>query len=238
MTCAPNTTGGNCIPFSSLATSHENCTYAAAGAPAWSPEEWACSPPNTKNIYCPKYLQGDSRCTSEFCPAMAGCATEDCHPFQGNIRADKLIATDAYAVKGEKCIRQSFSLAECCSLCKSTKNCNAWSYCNEPEGCGTTCDAGKHAFSWYSLPQPWNDVDPADHPFRLNPVHACTAFGGFPYGTCSLKIIDSDKLAKPTVQPGDDTVCAGWGVGGWGGGGWLWGVRGGGWGVGGKGWGV
>ena len=219
MTCAPNTTGGNCIPFSSLATSHENCTYAAAGAPAWSPEEWACSPPNTKNIYCPKYLQGDSRCTSEFCPAMAGCATEDCHPFQGNIRADKLIATDAYAVKGEKCIRQSFSLAECCSLCKSTKNCNAWSYCNEPEGCGTTCDAGKHAFSWYSLPQPWNDVDPADHPFRLNPVHACTAFGGFPYGTCSLKIIDSDKLAKPTVQPGDDTVCAGWGVGGWGGGG-------------------
>lgn len=65
---------------------------------------------------------------------MAGCAAEDCHPFQGNIRAYKLIALDAYAVKGEKCIRQSFSLGECCSLCKATKTCNAWSFCNEPEG--------------------------------------------------------------------------------------------------------
>lgn len=134
---------------------------------------------------------------------MAGCATEDCHPFQGNIKADKMIAMDAYAVKGEKCIRQSFSLAECCSLCKSTKGCNSWSYCNEPEGCGSTCDATKHAFSWYSLPQPWNDVDPADHPFRLNPAHACTAAGGFPYGTCSLKVIDSERLSKPTILPGE-----------------------------------
>lgn len=150
-----------------------------AGAAEWQPEEWACSPANTKNIYCPKYLQGDSRCTSEFCPALAGCATEDCHPFQGNVKADTLIAMDAYAVKGEKCIRQSFSLSECCSLCKSTKKCNAWSYCNNPDGCGTTCDPAKHAFSWYSLPQPWNDVDPADHPFRWVPVVVwCVALVG------------------------------------------------------------
>lgn len=133
---------------------------------------------------------------------MAGCAAEDCHAFQGNIRADKLIALDAYAVKGEKCIRQSFSLGECCSLCKATKSCNAWSFCNEPEGCGNTCESAKHAFSWYALPQPWNDVDPEEHPFRLNPSHACTAAGGFPYGTCSLKTLEPEKLAQPTVQQG------------------------------------
>jgi hypothetical protein len=113
-----------------------------------------------------------------------------------------MIAMDAYAVKGEKCIRQSFSLSECCTLCKDTKACNAWSYCNEPEGCGNTCDPAKHAFSWYSLPQPWNDVDPKDHPFRLNPAHACTAAGGFPYGTCSLKVLEPERLAKPSVQAG------------------------------------
>jgi hypothetical protein len=121
-------------PLSAVRRAPDTHSAAAAAAAAWEPEDWACSPANTRNPNCPAHLSGDARCTVDFCPALAGCATSDCNPLQGNVQPSKLLALDAYAVKGDACIRQSFSLSECCSLCKQTRGCNAWSFCNNPDG--------------------------------------------------------------------------------------------------------
>jgi hypothetical protein len=117
--------------------------------------EWACSPPNTLNPACPAHLAGDPRCSETYCPPFAGCASSTCNARLGNLVADSVVALDAYAVKGEQCALSTVSLPECCSLCRSTRGCNAWSFCNAEGGCGKGCNSAKHGFAAGLLANPW-----------------------------------------------------------------------------------
>lgn len=83
---------------------------------------------NVRNPFCPAKFQGDVRCNHEYCPPLAGCTDSSCNAIKGNIKADKIIALDAYAVKGDHCVLDALSAPECCNLCKVTQGCNAWSY--------------------------------------------------------------------------------------------------------------
>jgi hypothetical protein len=108
-----------------IATHNTNLPYSICTA---APAEWSCSLANPRNPYCPAKVRGDIRCNDEYCPPHAGCTDSSCNAVKGNIKADKIIALDAYVVKGDECVLDMLSAPECCNLCKATDGCNAWSY--------------------------------------------------------------------------------------------------------------
>lgn len=178
-------------------------TAAVAHADAYQAPSWACSPaPRMLNPLCPAPVNGDSRCSLMSCPADAGCATESCNAVQGQVAADTSLVLDAWLQRGTACIRSTWTLSECCSLCSSTDGCNAWSYCNNPAGCGTDCSADSHDFRFNRALSLWS-VNPTDYPSRRNPEHKCLKDGRWPYNTCSLKVVSAHvDVAEPPLVPG------------------------------------
>lgn len=138
------------------------------------------------------------------CPREAGCATEECNAVQGQIAAEKTLALDAWFQRGTACIKSTWTLSECCNLCKSTEGCNAWTYCNNADGCGADCAADTYDFKYKRGLGLWplvQNVNPTDYPYRLNPEHKCLKGGKWPYNTCSLKVVAQgvDPKSPPLV---------------------------------------
>eukprot|EP00775_Hariotina_reticulata_P012163 gene12163-12301_t len=54
----------------------------------------------------------------------------------------------------------------------------------------------------------WN-LDPEEHPGRLNPQHRCLDNGAWPYQTCSLKFLAGEvNVTSPPLQPEEASI--GW----------------------------
>lgn len=174
-------------------------------ADAYQAPSWACSPPpRMKNPLCPAPANGDSRCSLFSCPADAGCATENCNAVQGQVKADRTLVLDAWYQRGTVCVKSTWTLSECCSLCSSLEGCSVWSYCNNPAGCGGDCVADHHNFQYSRGLRLWN-VAPTDHSTRLNPEHRCSEDGRWPYNTCTLKVAAAGIDAKaPVLEPGSE----------------------------------
>jgi len=91
---------------------------------------------------------------------------------------------DAWLQRGATCTKKVWSLADCCRLCKHIGSCNVWSYCNNPAGCGLGCQPEMHNYMYEPTLNTWN-LDPEQHPARLNPQHQCLDNGAWPYQTCT-----------------------------------------------------
>lgn len=117
--------------------------------------------------------------------------------MQGAI-AGTVVVQDAWlSIRGSSCKKTQWTLSECCALCQESPRCNAWSYCNDPNGCGTGCVAGQHEH--IAAETPVYTISPMTYTRRLNPEHSCTAAGAWPYGTCSLLYVDAP--ARPEAPP-------------------------------------
>jgi hypothetical protein len=168
----------------------------------YKPPAWACSPGSVRNPLCPAPADGDERCDLVQCQPNAGCASATCNAVQGHIIADEILAVDAWFQRTSSCMKTSWSLAECCKLCQDTLECNAWSYCNRPDGCGSSCLPQLHNYQYTPSLNLWK-LDPRDYPHRLNPDHTCLLNGQWPYQTCSLKkITRSLDVHDPPLEPG------------------------------------
>ena len=129
--------------------------------------------------------------------------TRECNAVQGAIQGEVMVL-DAWLQRGATCIKQAWSLAECCRLCRTTPKCTAFTYCNARDGCGSGCSRGQHEFKFNISLNTWA-LDPLDHAKRLNPEHKCTAQGAWPFGQCSLKMAAaSASKASPALVPGSE----------------------------------
>lgn len=65
----------------------------------------------------------------------------------------------------------------CAEECRRLEDCNAWSYCHDPQGCGSGCDAVKK----YSI------ISGNASCTEYGPFANCTKEGKYPQLTCTLK---------------------------------------------------
>jgi hypothetical protein len=159
---------------------------------------WACSPaPEAANPLCPAPARGDSRCTKHGCDADAGCAREHCNAVQGQVSGTAVVMDAWLSIRGSSCRKTQWTLSECCTLCQESPACNAWSYCNDPNGCGTGCVTSLHEYK--ASETPVYSVSPVTYTRRLNPDHHCTKAGAWPYQTCTLRRVGAP--AKPEAPP-------------------------------------
>lgn len=169
------------------------CPAAAYEAPAW-----ACSPaPMSSNPLCPGSARGDARCSRRECAPDAGCAREECNAVQGNIQGTTVVLDAWLSIRGSSCKKTQWTVSECCALCQESPSCNAWSFCNNLEGCGTGCVASLHEHK--ASETPMHTISPVTYTRRLNPDHHCTAAGAWPYQTCSLRFVEEG--ADPDSPP-------------------------------------
>lgn len=175
------------------------CPAAADEAPAW-----ACSPaPKSSNPLCPGSARGDARCSRRECAPDAGCAREECNAVQGNIQGTTVVLDAWLSIRGSSCKKTQWTVSECCALCQESPSCNAWSFCNNPEGCGTGCVASLHEHK--ASETPMHTISPVTYTRRLNPDHHCTAAGAWPYQTCSLRFVEEGAANhdSPPLMKGD-----------------------------------
>lgn len=165
---------------------------------AYTAPPWACSPaPHASNPLCPGPARGDSRCSRQGCTPDAGCARQECNAVQGAISGTVVVQDAWLSIRGSSCKKTQWTLSECCALCQESPRCNAWSFCNDPNGCGTGCVARVHKH--VAAETPVYTISPMTYTRRLNPEHSCTAAGAWPYGTCSLLYVDGP--ARPEAPP-------------------------------------
>eukprot|EP00884_Botryococcus_braunii_P021856 jgi/Botrbrau1/8354/Bobra.0046s0015.1 len=74
---------------------------------------------------------------------------------------------------------------DCCDACHRNAACNAWTYCANPQGCGT-CNQSQFGFVKNSN----------QSAMRFGPYGSCTPNGRWPYKLCSLKVAN---LTKPKI---------------------------------------
>jgi hypothetical protein len=86
------------------------------------------------------------------------------------------------------------------TLLLSLPGCNAWTYCNNPNGCGGRCDNAVYGYKEGDLPDGLATLYPDEWPNKLNNVHKCHSDGAWPMGTCSLKYVLPRNI-KPNVVP-------------------------------------
>eukprot|EP01025_Chloroclados_australasicus_P032494 TRINITY_DN3296_c0_g1_i10.p1 TRINITY_DN3296_c0_g1~~TRINITY_DN3296_c0_g1_i10.p1 ORF type:complete len:965 (-),score=63.20 TRINITY_DN3296_c0_g1_i10:565-3459(-) len=72
---------------------------------------------------------------------------------------------------------------ECCEACKRTQGCSAWTFCNNPMGCGSGCGKIVQKYPRATL----EDSLPME---GFGEFSDCGQFDRFPYMMCTLKTID------------------------------------------------
>lgn len=85
------------------------------------PPSWACS--------TTAWPVGDS---------VTECAPEGCNPSQSSVGGSimDLNTGQTLYTHGGAYTPTQLSISDCCFMCRSTAHCNAWTYCNDPQGCG------------------------------------------------------------------------------------------------------
>ena len=120
-----------------------------------------------------------------------------CRAMHGNIQADSIVVLDVNSWQASQGAQQPprvTTAQECCHECRLVAECNAWSFCYSPNGCGgSTCGsstvAGRKA----------NDCQTMG-PYANN----CTIDGQFPFLTCMLKRVNDSLASSSGPTNGDN----------------------------------
>lgn len=114
------------------------------------------------------------------------CVGDDCHPRRSNLQGDvvKLDVNSLYYIGGPNHPPTVTNALQCCNECKKTPGCNAWTYCNSKEGCGSGCSEYVKINGGTSPPYP-NGASSL-------PITQFGQFGGcngdkWPWNICTLK---------------------------------------------------
>jgi hypothetical protein len=82
----------------------------------------------------------------------------------------------------------------CCTECQAAEFCNLWRWCSSPAGCGEPGQCTRYiTAARYNSLQPYKQFGPYN---SIN--NACTQDGRWPYGMCSLMLVQSPTDANHT----------------------------------------
>eukprot|EP01026_Neomeris_dumetosa_P009018 TRINITY_DN1297_c0_g1_i1.p1 TRINITY_DN1297_c0_g1~~TRINITY_DN1297_c0_g1_i1.p1 ORF type:complete len:339 (-),score=44.05 TRINITY_DN1297_c0_g1_i1:223-1239(-) len=118
----------------------------------------------------------DACCDGPY-PPKYECANGWCGAVQANLIGAELITLDVDSGVYHRYEGPSGDTPEtCCQICQSDDECEAWTYCNREEGCGSGCEETIQA------------IHEADV-FKPRLETSCTDNNAFPFRLCSKKKI-------------------------------------------------
>lgn len=152
------------------------CTEGPDGFPSGCGFCRFCSP-----IACPP-----KQCVVEKTEANITIAStsSECMATNANLEAEVLVldvnSWASYSVQSPPVVTTA---RECCDLCKNTTDCNAWTFCFHPEGCGEGCMSGN------TTGVAGGNSTVVKNCTKLGSYSSCGKNGTYPYLMCSLKRI-------------------------------------------------
>jgi hypothetical protein len=129
--------------------------------------------------FCSSFACPPRQCVANEANVTITSTSNDCMATNANLEAEVLVldvnSWESYSVHTPPRVTTAL---ECCDLCKNTTDCNAWTFCFRPEGCGEGCVSNKTT----GLPgvRSQNCIELGPHSF-------CGKNGTYPYLMCSLK---------------------------------------------------
>lgn len=159
-------------------------------------EEWMCQWPGTCSycsqcVFCTEGPMGTpggcGHC--KFCGAIA-CPPKECvsnEAMNRNIKGEVMIldVNSWWKHNGAEKPARITTAAQCEQLCRTTSFCNAWSFCLDPKGCGSGCNATAAGADGFS------DFGPSGTCFGSLGTYETT--GAYPYQMCTLKYVNDTE---------------------------------------------
>lgn len=168
---------------------------------------WRCQMPG-RCVYCsqcstciegPEGFPGGCgfcrQCSSIVCPQEPECVVLPCKEpgnntvaRQGSIPTGDILVLNVnswFLENGFMIPPRVTTAVGCAEECGRLEECNAWSYCHDPQGCGSGCDEVKK----------YNVIPKNASCTEYGPYANCTKDGKYPQLTCTLKHVTNTSEA-------------------------------------------